>query len=327
MKTGRQHRQHSTWGTFAVSVALVALSIVSGACRKAERNPPPVQETRSLHKNIFRPYDSLRSIVDSIRIDLNKDGVTEFVVTSRDIGQPVNPAYPKEFDRLEIFALDTGTDQYTSLFIDPVESGYDITCRDIVGDKRMEIIVSTNSGGNDPISSQGMSVYGYRKNNSFSILFYSQGGVPEIKDIDGDAIPEIVVTGEYWGIMSHADVIAYTSVVYRFDSTAFVESNEAFAKYFDKFVTQKKNDYLRLRNGRIKDPADHALALYRAFADWVLWISSKGDMPQLKRLWESEKNLLETRLSPDQFDDLETLVLDTLEQDSVARHSGGERQL
>jgi hypothetical protein len=293
-----------------VLIAACCLIVLSDGCRRADVEATRKRPALSLDRNVFHPYDSSRSIVDSAHIDLNGDGRAEFVIISRDNVEPVNPVFPREFDRIEIFSLDSATNRYRSDFIDPVESGRERSFMDVTGDGRKEIVVRTNSGGNDPVAGEGMSIYGARADGSFTVLFYSQGGSPELRDLNGDGIFEAVITGEYWGIMPHADAIAYTSAIHAFDGSTYVESNRYFAKYFDRAIAKQRAEYLRLRAVRAKEPAQNALALYRAFAEWLVWLAAKGDSAQVKVLWEVEKATLKTRLTPEQWDDLESLALD-----------------
>jgi hypothetical protein len=256
----------------------------------------------------FPPYDSTRLIVDTYRVDLNGDGRKEYIFTSRDSQGPADPLTPKLFDRVEIFSGDTLVANRKSLFKDPVESGMEIEFEDITGDRRADIVAYTSAGGNDPIASEGMNVYGFRKDGACAVFFSSQSGSPEIQDIDGNGSLEIVLSDEYWGLLDHVDAIGYTAAIFSFDGKGFVESNLEHASYFDRIIGRKKADYLRVRAARNRDAGEQALALYRACADWFVWIAAKGDFKKLQTLWNGERTALQLKLPADLFEDLAALV-------------------
>ncbi|MDH7515192.1 MAG: hypothetical protein QHI48_04880 [Bacteroidota bacterium] len=279
------------------------------------RHGSPAKEEAMLHETAagpFRPYDSTRVIVDSIRMDLNRDGKSEFVVTSYDATMPWDPLLPARFDRLEIFTLDPRRGGFRSAFVDPVENGASVSVEDVTKNGMLEIVVRTDAGGNDPIASTGLAVYGCRSDGSFTVLFVSTEGAPEIKDIDGDARPEILVTGQYWGVTPHADVLVFTAEIHRFDGEKFVEDNRAYAAYFDAEISRARAEYERLKSAKVQRDAEASERLYRAFASLALWVVAKGDLYGLRTLWNNERQMLAARLSQDQFDDLDGLVQDVL---------------
>ncbi len=280
-------------------------------CGKTEEDKGP-ERTAHYQPGNFRPYDSTRIIVDSVRIDLNGDGIREFVVTSQGASSETNPILQNTFDRIEVFSLDTSIGLYRSLFIDPVESGASCSFEDITRDGMPELIVETDAGGNDPVSSKGLGVYGYRSDGLFTSLFNETSGAPELRDVDADDRMEIVVNAQYWGVTTHADRILYVQSIHSFDGNAFIENNRGFAAFFDKEIARARNEYRKVASLRGYSGRDGDEALYHAFLDMALWIISRGDYYALRSTWIAEEKILASRLSADQFDDLDGLIQEVL---------------
>ncbi|MBL0173900.1 MAG: hypothetical protein IPP94_01330 [Ignavibacteria bacterium] len=301
----------------AIFVAGFAVVMFAAGCRKAEE-PARAQRPRMLSEGTFNPYDTARVIVDTVRIDLDRDGISELVVTSRDKAIAPDPLLPKTFDRLEVFRFDTARKVFTTFFIDPVESGSAVTFTDVTRRGLAEIVVTTNAGGNDPIASQGMSVFGSKADGRFTIIFYANSGAPEIRDLNGDRVPEILVTEEYWGVMSHDEAIAYTASVHSFDGNEFVENNLRFSAHFDAEIGRCRAAYQRAKTAKGKSAADFSFETYKAFTELLLWLIAKGDLYEVRRVWGVEKQFLSLRLSAEQYEDLDGLVQDSLAEQQQA---------
>lgn len=275
----------------------------------------------------FQPYDESRTIIDSIAIDLNGDTVNEIILTSRDSHYPINPILPKVFDRLEVFALDTTSGLYSSLFIDPIESGSQIQIRDITLNGKKEILIQTDLGGNDPITSQGLNIYGYRPDGRFTTLFFAQEGSPELRDLNGDGIPEILLSDEYRGLMSHSEGIGFIREIHAYDGDLFSQANGYFKKYFDVEIQQRRSEYLRLKNARVRDDDEQNVNLFRAFVAWLLWLNAKGDRIGIVKIWNGERPSLSNRFTPEIIDEIEDLVQDFLAQPNPISQGKEQQQL
>jgi hypothetical protein len=284
---------------FAPGLAALGLAMaLLAACGRRETAAPPRPGPPAAGP--FRPYDSTRVVMDSLRADVAGDSLAEWIITSRtaDGGAP-------GFDRVEVFALDAGAGRWRSLFVDPVNDGARLLLRDVTGDGRDEVVVETDGGGNDPLASRGMDVYGRRNDGAFTVLFFAAEGAPELRDLDGDGRPEILLTAEYAGLMPRAEGITYTSGVYAYDGAAFTLANDRLRAWFDAIIAGKRLAMDRLRGARAgADPA----TLYRAAADWLLWSTARATPAQLRAAWDGVRESLRARLSAGQFDDLASLV-------------------
>jgi len=304
-------KRSTTWlqtESHSLLIGVFCLSLLFGACSK-KNNDHSAAKTKDSTITAL-PYGMDRTIIDSIWVDLDLDGSKEFVVTSQLTDAPKDPLFPDQFDRVEVFAKEGY--HFKSLFVDPVESGVRLSFDDMTQNGTVDIIVSTDAGGNDPIASRGLNVYGFRTDGALTVLFYAQAGDPEIKDLNKDGTPEILVFGEYAGIMSHADMIGYTEGIYTFDGQAFTEENLSFTSYFDYHIGKKRAEYQKLKAAKRKDGEEQSAQLYRAFAAWLLWLSSKGVNTEIRRTWEAEKSFLMDKVSPVQYEDLDELISDLL---------------
>lgn len=291
-------------------LALIGVVMMPGCGGKKA----PVEKGGGVPRGAFRMYDSSREIVDSIRIDLDRNGAPEFVVTSRErSGDSAGGA--RIFDRVEVFSIDPATQRFSSMFVDPVVSGTRIAFRELTKSRRMNVLIDTDAGGNDPVSSRGLNVYGYRSDGHFTILHYSDGGAPELRDLDGDGTIEILQTGEFWGMATRSEAITYTEAVYAFDGFSYVESNVAFTKYYDREIAARKSAYAKAKTRHKTADETAASALHRACAEWLVWIAAKHDLALLRRTWEGEKAYLRAALDQNHYEDLDDFVQTVIEDE------------
>lgn len=296
--------------------ACLALGLLLQGCA-GKTAPTARAPLRTYASGAFRPYDSTRVIVDSVHADIDGDGLAEFVVTSRAVEAREDPLAPVPFDRMEVFRYDTAKALYTSLFIDPVESGAELRFEDVTKRGLKEVVVRTASGGNDPIASNGLCVYGCRQDGSFSLLFLETSGAPELRDVNADNVPELLIRDEYWGVMSHDESIEYIAEIHSFNGNEFVESNLKYAGYFDREISSRRAAYQQLK-AKKRPTGDDIVETYRACLDLLLWLISKGDLYEVRRVWNNERPFLSLRLPQDQFDDLDGLVQDALAEQQQA---------
>jgi hypothetical protein len=303
--------------TLCLACACAALGLLLQGCT-GKSDPKPSVAPRTFASGAFRPYDSSRVIVDSVHIDVDGDGRPEFVITSRAVASVEDPMAAASFDRLEVFRYDTARALYTSLFVDPVESGAQLRFEDVTRRGGTDVVVTTAAGGNDAIASNGLCIYGRRQSGSFSLLFYESSGAPVIRDVNGDGIPELLIRDEYWGVMSHDEAIEYIAEIHSFNGSEYVESNLKFAGYFDREIATRRSGYQQLKAKKHPSSAE-VLETYRSCLDLLLWLISKGDLYEVRKVWNNEKPFLSLRLPVDQFEDLDGLVQDALaEQQQVS---------
>ncbi|MFZ1728837.1 MAG: hypothetical protein WAV84_01805 [Bacteroidota bacterium] len=246
-------------------------------------------------------------LLDSLRADVDGDGIEELIVTSRlDENAEDDELLRDSFDRID-FYTQTG-EGYRRLFVDVIEYGASITCEDITGDGVSDVQVRVDAGGNDPITAQGLHIYGLNNKGRLSLLFFSPSGAPVLRDLDNDGRSEILVSDQFWGMMARSEVIGFTREVYAFDGGSYILANEAFSKWFDSILKARRRDYEKARGGG--DNEEGRAQLYTKAAEYLVWNLARGGTARLNTVWHTEEAFLRQRLSEEQFGDLETFVDD-----------------
>ena len=253
-----------------------------------------------------RYYEGSRDIVDSARVDFEGTGKQHIIIASRLLDGGEGSLSGSRFDLIEIFAVDTAG-RPSSVFVDPVDNGASFRTEDLNRDGRLELLVSLNAGGNDPITSLGLMVYGLTDDGSFAPMFMSPTGAPEIRDLDGDGKKEILLSDVLYGMMAHSDAVGYTDGVYAFDGTAWTLANEKFTNYYQQQVTARRDAYMRLKRGSVR-AADFATEIHSRLMDWLAWAYASGGIQQTRAAWNAERRFLEDVLAPEQIEELEAFV-------------------
>lgn len=243
-------------------------------------------------------------LVDSVRADVNGDGVDELVVTSRVADGADDPLLLDRFDRIDIYAQ--GISGYRRLFVDAVDYGLHLGFEDVTGDSVTDVVVRLDAGGNNPIESQGMQIYGLGAHDALALLFHSPDGAPVLRDLDGDGTREVLLSDQFWGMTSHSDVIGFTSEVYAFSDGLYVFANDRFASWYDSVLRVRKREYENAR--RAPDTEEGRMQLYRQAAEYLVWNLARGGIERLNAVWTAERAFLAKRLAEEQYTDLESFV-------------------
>ena len=283
-------------------MVLATVLLFASACggREQERRDDAADSSR----HSMLPALPGAVLVDSIRIDLTGDGIDELVVTSRVADSVDDPLLLDRFDRIDIYSQ--GVSGYRRLFVDAVEYGLQLTFDDVTGDSIADIVVRLDAGGNNPIEGQGMQIYGLDAHDALALLFLSPDGAPMLRDLNGDGMKEVLLSDQFWGMMSHSEVIGYTSEVYTLADGMYVFANERFSAWYDGMLRERRREYERAR--RAAATRDGRVLLYRRAAEYLVWNLARGGVEQLNRVWNTERVFLSQRLGEEQFSDLEAFV-------------------
>jgi hypothetical protein len=253
------------------------------------------------------------TLVDSLQADMTGDGVTEAILLSRSDSLSRDPLLHALFDRVDIY--DSSRRPPLRLFFDVVEDGRRAETGDVTGDGIDDLIVETDAGGNNPITSRGMHLYGRNADGAVTLLFYVSAGAPELRDLNGDGVSEVLVSDQFWGMMAHSEVIVFTRDVYAFDGRAYAPANTAFSAYFEKNLNERMRRFEKEK--ALPHLGDEArLRLYRRAADVLAWSFARGGAARAARLWRSEQQFLRGELFEEQYDDLSAFIdeVRTMEQ-------------
>ena len=256
-------------------------------------------------------YDNPRQIYSIENKDLDNNGFDEIIVLSvkkDEAGDQYLDYY--NFDLMQVFALDSTGKNYTKISSDTVDYGEELVYDDLLKNFKYQMLIKTNTGGNDVYASKGMFVYDLRSNTDLRMIRYIEFGNPEVKDINSDGKKEIVVTDSYWGIMPRPDIIYYTSAIYRLEDGELKRKNSDYKDYYDGKIKAARSRYddekSRLQKGEKIQPSEYPL--YAASVEmFVNYMSAENNQPIIA-FWNSEKDFIKQNISEDQFTDLENFV-------------------
>jgi hypothetical protein len=257
-------------------------------------------------------YDKPRQIYKIESIDLNNNGKDEVVVLSV-IKEKLKLDFTDfyNFDMIQVFALDSSGNNYVKILSDTVD--YSVSCnfQDLQNDGRKQVLIKTNTGGNNPLASSGLFVYNMNVEDSLELIKYLDFGDPEVMDINNDGVDEIVVKDYYWGIMTHIDVINFVKDIYAMEKGELVRRNSAYEDFFDEKINEAKKEYdetkSKIQSGIKIRPTEYPL--YSEAVEIAVNYWSKNDGDNLKKFWDEEYSYLKSNLPEDQFIDLQNFVL------------------
>lgn len=255
--------------------------------------------------------------VDSLRVDCTGDGRSELVIASRSDALEEDPMLQGSFDRVDILSADSASRR---LFVDPIDCGSSMEARDVTGDDVSDVIVYLDAGGNNPITSRGMHLYGLNERDEVTLIFHASSGAPRLRDLDEDGDSEILLSDQFWGMVPHSEAIGFITQVYTYDGGMYVPARERFRTYFSPILAQKRTAYNQLR--RETGGSEEARSqLYLRMADYLVWSYARGGASEAAALWRAERDFLHSALSAEQFEDLRTFVDDV--QTMEHERSGG----
>jgi hypothetical protein len=291
-----------------VAVMLAALALA--ACGDTPSRNGGTHSSSTQHRDSAALPTEQRVIVARVEVDVTGDGIDESIFGTRSADEAVEHA--EYFDRVEILRdIDTKPRQ---LFIDVVDNGFALQTRDVTGDGVSDILALLDAGGNTPVSSRGMHVYGRGREGKLSLLFATENGNPEFRDIDADGCMELLVSDEYWGPGPHSDVIGFVRAVYVFNGVYYAADNARHAAWFGGEIDRLRRAHDALFRKAASTPAMET-QLYTATAELLLWQWARGGATAVRDFWRGQRKRFGERLSADRMDDLETMVEDLTAMD------------
>ncbi|HMS34728.1 MAG TPA: hypothetical protein PKC91_11655 [Ignavibacteria bacterium] len=259
-------------------------------------------------------YSSPRRIYRIDKEDLNSDGNKEIIVLSvtKDTAEKYDSYY--NFDMIEVFALNMENKSYVKILSDTVD--YSTECRfvDLNNNKTEQILISTNSGGNDSLTSVGMFVYDMTSADRIELLKYFDSGAPFVKDIKKDGIKEILISDLFYGVMPQVYAIPFVKYIYRLADNNLSERNSEYKEYYDSEISASKEKYYGLKRKfeMGMQPINLSYPLYREAAEVIVNYYAQGDETGLKKFWDEEKDSLKKNIPESEFLDLNNFILKAL---------------
>lgn len=294
----------------SASVAVMLAALVLAACGDTPSRSSGARSSSAQHGDSATLPTEQRVIVARVEVDVTGDGIEESIFGTRTASEATEHA--EYFDRVEILRdIDTKPRQ---LFIDVVDNGFALQARDVTGDGVSDILALLDAGGNTPVSSRGMHVYGRGREGKLSLLFATENGNPEFRDIDADGCMEILVSDEYWGPGPHSDVIGFVRAVYSFNGVYYTADNARHTSWFAGEIDRLRRAHDALFRKAASAPSLDA-QLYTATAELLLWQWARGGATAVRDFWRGQRRRYSERLSADRMDDLESMVEDLTAMD------------
>ena len=283
--------------------AVLLFAVVS--CGGGEGKKTPADAAVDTTRSVRGMDVGSGTVVDSLQADMTGDGITEAILLSLSDSLMQDPLLQASFDRVDIY--DSSQRPPLRLFFDVIEDGRRAETGDVTGDGFSDLIVETDAGGNNPITSRGMHLYGRDADGAVTLLFFISSGAPELRDLNGDGVSEVLVSDQFWGMMAHSEVIVFTRDVYAFDGRAYAHANKAFSAYFERHLSEHMRRFEKEKT--LPHLGDESrLRLYRSAAELLAWSFARGGAARAARLWRSERQYLREELFEEQYDDLSAFV-------------------
>jgi hypothetical protein len=259
-------------------------------------------------------YQMPRRIYRLDKEDLNNDGIKEIIVMSvlKDTSDKFNDFY--NFDMIEVFSLDSIKESFVKILSDTVDYSRECNYAELGNDKSRQMLVVTNSGGNDSVTSGGMFVFEMVSKDSINLLKYFETGAPIVKDLKSDGNNELIVSDLFYGVMPQNNAVTYVSGIFRIENHELVQKNSDYPEYFDTHIDQLKENYYGLKK-KIEmgmQPGNLAYPLYKEACEIIVNYYSKGDLKDLNKFWDEEKNYLKNSIEETEFLDLNNFILKLL---------------
>lgn len=259
-------------------------------------------------------YFQPRKIYKIEKEDLDNDRSKEIIVLSviKDTTQKYVSFF--NFDMIEIFSLNKEKGKFEKIFSDTVD--YSTECRFEALEKNgfKQILINTNTGGNDKITSNGMFIFGMNDSGNVKLINFFDSGDPFIEDIKKDSTKQILISDEYWGVMPEPNVIGFVKDIFMLENNELVLKNSEFGEYYDNKITGLKEKYNGLKK-KVElgmQPVNLAFPLYREAVEVIVNYYAKGDIQGLAKFWNEEKDSLQKNIPADEFTDLSNFVFKVL---------------
>ncbi len=169
-----------------------------------------------------------------------------------------------------------------------------VTLEDVNQDNRQEILIRSRREPNI----WGLMILA-KRGAYLRQLFAAWEGAPELKDLDGDGIMEILLHAEYVGPMKPQDALLYPAQIFAYRDGAFRRASPSqHMVYFAKQVKAACVEYEAVRQSvrerKLREGA--SLLLFRALTKALLAFKVAGDLEGMRAYYQAERPWLHARL-------------------------------
>jgi len=296
---------------FALSVLLLY------GCRDEPAQRNATDTTAGVYDLTFpQPRFSDGRTLDTVmNVDLDDDGRLEYIVTSIHRDDFVPPT--ARADMIELYRFDTVTKEYRAVSVDSLMWITDLELRDVTDDRLPDLVVRTNSGGNDPTASIGMYIYS-GDGGRIRTIFHADDGDPELATLEGIRGDAILRHSELWpDFAPHAAAVPYVDDILAYKGNAYTSVRGEHGGYFMREANRYLSDYQTARTMQQPPRTDsleldsltetYQMGLFTPAALTILSFHSAGNGQALRSFWDSEHSYLQSRLAPSQFAALDSM--------------------
>ncbi len=235
----------------SVSVVIGTCVVLLAGCSTEPRQKPIEGGSDYVrHENqpaftVPEQYASMKS--DVVRVDINRDGYDDAVVTVLSVPVPDTQA---GFDSVFVYEYNQSGDSFDRKYGAAVYYGSVVEMLNMDDDEHPETLVYTNAGGNDPIVGRGLLVVQFR-NGTYGSALQLDGGNPEIATLNAGnlSVPVIKVYSDFWpDQLSHAESVHFLDSLIVLKTVPDSARSSLERQLFSQVLEDAERDYARAKN-------------------------------------------------------------------------------
>lgn len=294
------------------------------------RDEPAVRDATDTTAGVYdmtfpQPKFAGGRMLDTImNVDLDNDGRLEYIVTS--IQKDGFAPSTARADHIALYRFDTLAKQFVTVSDDSLMWITELRLRDVTGDRLPDLVVNVDAGGNDLTASAGLYIYS-GDGGKVRTIFHADNGDPQLATLEGIHGDAVLLHDELWpDFASHAEAAPYVADILVYKGNSFVSARREHERYFmqeaDRYLTEyrtARGEAPPTESGSDAPTFDSVTTTYemRLFTPAALALIAFGHADNgraLRSFWDSERDYLQSRLSPPQFAALDSMYASTVLQ-------------
>ncbi len=233
----------------------------------------------------------------------NTDNISSdyFIILSRVRTNAIN-----KFDRVDFYK--NRNEVLEKVLTDTTDFGYD---HRIEKNKSGEeyLILFTDIGGTDTISSKGSFIYSLEKEKPKLVKYFDGGAVKEYgKDINGNN--QLLISDNYIGVLPAGRFVTYSAGIIALKDGDIETDREETKKLFslNSSVSKKEYDSVKsvISSGKKINSSEYPM--YVQAIKFFVYNVSLNDITEILKFWGEESSFLKKNLPDDEYGDLENFV-------------------
>jgi len=231
---------------------IITLVLVFTACDEEKpevKNQDSVAVVKNIDTNFALPTLPAGRAFDSLlSCDITGDGKSDYVVLTRSSFDTT--VFKNKADHIDIYTFDSIQNHFFPALTDDKQWIVGVTFLDVTGDNKKDVIVTTSSGGNDEVASNGLAIYSTHS-GSFQRIYSADDGSPSVRAIGNRNL--ILIKESYcpeW--FAHIECFAYISELLDYRTNEFVSVKAENKIFFSKEAERYLAEYSKVRFEREK---------------------------------------------------------------------------